>query len=266
MKLGVVGAGNMASAIVRGVCASKKAAPHDIWVSDLDESKLDALSGLGVNTSADNTDVYKNSDVIIFAVKPNIYPFVLKEAAEQKGIKNKLLITIAPGIAIAAVKEYFSKDVTVVRTMPNTPAMVGEGMTVLCADSDVPKETFAKAEAVFSCVGKTLRLDEKLMDAVVALNGSSPAYVFMMIEAMADAGVQGGVPRAAAYELAAQSVLGSAKMVLETGRHPGELKDMVCSPAGTTIDAVAVLEKCGFRSGIIEAMDACTKKTKQMAE
>ncbi len=264
MKLGVIGAGNMASAIVRGVAASGKVALGDIWVSDLDADKLATLGALGVHTSGNNADVYQNSDVLIFAVKPNIYPVVLREAAAQEGIADKLLITIAPGITIDTVKSYFSCGVQVVRTMPNTPAMVGAGMTVLCGD--VPEQAFAQAETVFGCVGQTLRLDEKLMDAVVALNGSSPAYIFMLIEAMADAGVQGGVPRAAAYTLAAQSVLGSAKMVLETGKHPGELKDMVCSPAGTTIDAVAVLEKRGFRSSIIEAMAACTEKTKAMAK
>ena len=266
MKLGVIGAGNMASAIVRGVAASGKVATGDICVSDLDTVKLGALAEVGVHTSTENTDVYKNSDTIIFAVKPNIYPIVLKEAAQQPGIEKKLLITIAPGITIDTVKAYFSAGVAVVRTMPNTPAMVGAGMTVLCAQDDVSDEAFAQAQTVFDCVGKTLRLDEKLMDAVVALNGSSPAYIFMLIEAMADAGVQGGVPRAAAYELAAQSVLGSAKMVLETGKHPGELKDMVCSPGGTTIDAVAVLEMQGFRSSVIEAMAACTEKTKAMAK
>ncbi len=264
MKLGVIGAGNMASAIVRGVAASGKVALGDIWVSDLDADKLATLGALGVHTSGNNADVYQNSDVLIFAVKPNIYPVVLREAAAQEGIADKLLITIAPGITIDTVKSYFSCGVQVVRTMPNTPAMVGAGMTVLCGD--VPEQAFAQVETVFGCVGQTLRLDEKLMDAVVALNGSSPAYIFMLIEAMADAGVQGGVPRAAAYTLAAQSVLGSAKMVLETGKHPGELKDMVCSPAGTTIDAVAVLEKRGFRSSIIEAMAACTEKTKAMAK
>lgn len=266
MKLGVIGAGNMASAIVRGVAASGNVEAADIWVSDLDAEKLDALKTLGVHTTKSNAEVLAHSDTVIFAVKPNIYPAVLKEAAAQPGIVDKLLITIAPGITIDAVKSYFNGNVSVIRTMPNTPAMVGAGMTVMSAQGDVPDGAFARAELVFGCVGKTMRLDEKLMDAVVAINGSSPAYIFMLIEAMADAGVQGGVPRAAAYELAAQSVLGSAKMVLDTGKHPGELKDMVCSPGGTTIDAVAVLEKAGFRSSIIEAMAACTEKTKAMAK
>ena len=266
MKLGVIGAGNMAGAIVRGVVASGRVEASDIWVSDLDSEKLDQLKTLGIHTTKSNVEALEHSDTVIFAVKPNIYPVVLKEAAAQPGIADKLLITIAPGITIDTVKSYFSASVRVVRTMPNTPAMVGAGMTVMSAQGDVPGEAFARAELVFGCVGKTMRLDEKLMDAVVGINGSSPAYIFMLIEAMADAGVQGGVPRAAAYELAAQSALGSAKMVLDTGKHPGELKDMVCSPGGTTIDAVAVLEKQGFRSSIIEAMAACTEKTRAMAK
>lgn len=264
MKLGVIGAGNMASAIVRGVCSAKGTDAKNIWVSDRDRSKLDALSDTGVNVSCDNGDVYKNSDVLIFAVKPNIYPVVLAEAAKIAGIKEKLIISIAPGISTADIESYFEGGVRVIRTMPNTPAMVGEGMSVLCAGKNAGEKDMKAAEEVFGCVGKTARLAESMMDGVVAISGSSPAYIFMLIEAMADAGVQSGLTREVSYELAAQSVLGSAKMVLETGKHPGELKDMVCSPGGTTIEAVAVLEKRGFRNAIIEAMDACTKKTREL--
>ncbi len=264
MKLGVIGAGNMASAIVRGVVGSKNADAKNIWVSDKDKAKLDALCDTGVNVSCDNGDVYKNSDVLIFAVKPNIYPVVLGEAAAFGGINEKLIISIAPGISTADIESYFEGGVRVIRTMPNTPAMVGEGMSVLCAGKNADEADMSMAEEVFGCVGKTVRLAESMMDSVVAISGSSPAYVFMLIEAMADAGVQSGLARDVSYELAAQSVLGSAKMVLETGIHPGTLKDMVCSPGGTTIDAVAVLEKKGFRTAIIEAMDACTKKTREL--
>ena len=263
MKIGVIGAGNMSSAIVRGVCKSQNANAKDIWVSDRDASKLDAIKDTGVNTTADNTEVYKNCDMIVFAVKPNIYPIVLKEAAEN-GVGNKLVVSIAPGISTEEIESYFKENVRVIRTMPNTPAMVGEGMTVICCGKNADESDFEAAVAVFDCVGKTALLKEDMMDGVVAISGSSPAYVFMLIEAMADAGVQGGLMRSTAYELASQSVLGSARMVLETGKHPGELKDMVCSPGGTTIDAVAVLEKRGFRSAIIEAMKACTDKTRKM--
>lgn len=266
MKLGVIGAGNMATAIVRGAVASKSIAAENIRVSDRDRAKLDTLADTGVGASCDNGDVYAESDVIIFAVKPNVYPIVLEEAAAVKNVGEKLIISIAPGISTADIEAYFSCEVHVVRTMPNTPAMVGEGMSVLCAGRNATNEDMARAERIFGCVGRTTRLAESMMDGVVAISGSSPAYIFMLIEAMADAGVQSGLARATAYELAAQSVLGSAKMVLETGKHPAELKDMVCSPAGTTIDAVAVLEKRGFRSAVIEAMDACTKKTREMGK
>ena len=265
MKLGVIGAGNMASAIVKGVAGSGKIDAHSIYVSDKDTAKLDALANqTGVNVSGNNSEVYKNSDVIIFAVKPNVYPIVLDEASKSGGIGEKLIISIAPGISTKTIEGYFDMGAHVVRTMPNTPAMVGEGMSVLCRGTNVSDEQFDTANMIFSCIGKTAELGENMMDAVVAISGSSPAYVFMLIEAMADAGVQSGLARSVSYELAAQSVLGSAKMVLDTKKHPGELKDMVCSPGGTTIDAVAALEKKGFRSAIIEAMDVCTKKTRAM--
>ena len=266
MKLGVIGAGNMASAIVKGVIGSGRISADSVYVSDKDESKLVSLANIGAKAGTDNNDVYVNSDVIIFAVKPNIYPIVLREAAAVNEIEKKLLISIAPGITTDAIEAYFDSAVHVVRTMPNTPAMVGEGMSVLCRGKNVSEEQYETADMIFSCIGKTTGLEESMMDAVVAISGSSPAYVFMLIEAMADAGVQSGLARKTAYELAAQSVLGSAKMVLETKKHPGELKDMVCSPAGTTIDAVAVLEKLGFRSAIIEAMGACTKRTREMGK
>ena len=265
MKLGVIGAGNMASAIVRGVVASKKISTNDIFVSDKDTKKLKALGEFGRNTTTDDATVYKSSDVVICAVKPNIYPIVLDEAA-QCDMKDKLIISIAPGITTKTIEAHFDFDISVVRTMPNTPAMVGEGMSVLCVGANVSEKDLDVAKMIFSCVGKVACLNENMMDSVVAISGSSPAYVFMLIEAMADAGVKSGLTREISYELAAQSVLGSAKMVLETKKHPGELKDMVCSPGGTTIDAVAVLEKRGFRNGIIEAMDACTKKTREMGK
>ncbi len=264
MKLGVIGAGNMASAIIRGVVNSGKIAACDIYVSDMDAKKLVAMADTGVNTTEENEKVYENSDVIILAVKPNVYPLVLTQLAEIQNIDSKVIISIAPGISTSTMESYFTESVRIVRTMPNTPAMVGEGMTVLCGGANATSEDVECCEMIFTCVGKTACLAESMMDAVVAVSGSSPAYVFMMIEAMADAAVASGITREVAYELAAQSVLGSAKMVLDTKKHPGQLKDMVCSPGGTTIDAVKVLEKRGFRSALIEAMDACTKKTRSL--
>lgn len=266
MKLGVIGAGNMASAIVKGVLQAGVLMSEDVYVSDIDIKKAESMAGLKVNFSADNATVFEQADVIIFAVKPQVYPKVLDEAAKAQGISDKLLVTIAPGITIADVKSHFKQDVKVVRAMPNTSAVVGESMTVLCYEPPALEQDYACCSKIFGAVGKTAKLSENLMDAAVALNGSSPAYVYLFIEAMADAAVSGGIPRDFAYEAAAQSVLGAAKMVLETKLHPGELKDMVCSPGGTTIEAVKVLEERGFRSSVIAAMDACTKKAKNISK
>ena len=184
--------------------------------------------------------------------------------------EKQLVITIAPGKTLKWLGEQFGKDMKIVRTMPNTPAMVGEGMTAACPNQFVTEEDRRYAMEILGAFGKVEIVPERIMDAVVAVSGSSPAmdavvavsgsspaYVFMLIEAMADAAVMEGMPRAQAYKFAAQAVYGSAKMVLETGKHPGELKDMVCSPAGTTIEAVRILEEKGFRSAVIEAMKAC---------
>ena len=177
---------------------------------------------------------------------------------------DQIIITIAPGKTLAWLEEQFGKKVKIVRTMPNTPAMVGEGMTAACPNKYVTEEELKHTVSILSAFGKVEVVPERLMDVVVSTSGSSPAYVFMFIEAMADAAVADGMPRAQAYKFAAQAVYGSAKMVLETGKHPGELKDMVCSPAGTTIEAVRVLERNGFRSAVIEAMKACTEISKNM--
>ena len=172
------------------------------------------------------------------------------------------LESIAPGKTLKWLEELFEKPVKLVRCMPNTPALVGEGMTGMCANERLTEEEKKEICRILEGCGKVEQVDEGLMDVVVSVSGSSPAYVFLFIEAMADAAVADGMPRAQAYQMAAQAVLGSAKMVLETGKHPGELKDMVCSPGGTTIEAVRVLEEKGMRSAVIEAMKACTEKAK----
>ena len=173
-------------------------------------------------------------------------------------------MTLAPGKTLEWLEEQFGKPVKIVRTMPNTPALVGEGMTAACPNQYVTQEEKEYILKILSAFGKVEVVPERLIDAVVAVSGSSPAYVFMLIEAMADAAVAEGMPRPQAYEFAAQAVYGSAKMVLETGKHPGELKDMVCSPAGTTIEAVRVLEKEGFRSSVMEAMKVCADVSRNL--
>jgi pyrroline-5-carboxylate reductase len=267
MKLAIIGAGNMASALAGGILENGVLPAIDMTMTDLDKEKLSSFAQRGVNTMTSNVDAAKSADVVLLAVKPNIYPIVLKELAalEEKPCdkEKRIYVTIAPGITIRQVKEMLGYDAKVIRTMPNTPAMVGEGMTALCYEAPVSGTEYKNVEKLFRAVGRVQLLDEKLLNSVIGISGSSPAYVYMMIEAMADAGVRDGLPRTVAYQMAAQSVLGTAKMVLETGRHPAELKDMVCSPGGTTIEAVRVLEEKGFRSSLIEAMIACNKRAEK---
>jgi len=264
-KLGFIGAGNMASALINGILQSKLIPAEHIFVSDVNSLRLDLLRKTGINIMKDNTNVYRNSDIIILAVKPNVYSLVLKELALLDGIDRKIIVSIAPGISIKYIKSFFNHDMKVIRTMPNTPAQIGEGMTVICYEAPVSEQEYQMVRNIFSSVGQVEFIDEKYLNAAVAVNGSSPAYVYMMIEAMADAAVLRGIPRDSAYRLAAQSVAGAAKMVLETGKHPGELKDMVCSPGGTTIQAVYQLEKSGFRAALMDAMERCTDKAEKMS-
>jgi pyrroline-5-carboxylate reductase len=264
MKLGFIGTGNMADAIISGIIKNGLFKNDEIIGSDLSEAGREKVkSAYKIHVTDSNIEVAKQSDAIILAVKPQYYESVITEIKDV--IKdNQLIITIAPGKTLAWLSEKFCKRVKIIRTMPNTPAMVGEGMTAACANENVTKEELDYACGILRCFGQMELIPEKLMDAVVAVSGSSPAYVFILIEAMADAAVREGMPRQQAYKFAAQAVLGSAKMVLETGKHPGELKDMVCSPAGTTIEAVRVLESKGMRSAIIEAMKACTDIAKTL--
>jgi len=260
VKIAIIGGGNMAGAIVEGLISSSFN-PSDIFISDKDENKLVAFREKGIitGTNKENASV---CDVIILAVKPNVYHLVLSEIKDVT--RTKLVISIAAGISISYIKNILGKGAKVLRVMPNTPALVGEGMTVLSAEAPLTEDEIKIGVDIFSSFSKVTLMNESLMDTVVGVSGSSPAYVFMLIEAMADAAVLGGIPKQDAILMAAQSVLGSAKMVLETGKHPAELRDMVCSPGGTTIEAVRYLEKAGFRSSIIEAMDKCSLKSKEL--
>lgn len=264
MKLGFIGAGNMAKAIMGGVLKNEIFKPEEVIASDLYVPGLEAAKeSLGINITTDNKEVAKNSEVLILAVKPQFYADVIKEISEYI-TEKQIIVTIAPGKTLEYLKDTFGHPVKIVRTMPNTPALVGEGITGVCHNALVTKEELDYVCNILNGFGKAEVVPERLMDVVVSVSGSSPAYVFMFIEAMADAAVADGMPRPQAYKFAAQAVLGSAKMVLETGKHPGELKDMVCSPAGTTIEAVRVLEEKGFRSAVFEAMKACAEKSKGM--
>ena len=244
MIFGFIGSGNMGGAIIGGIINSDIASPENVIVSDKNEQALKNINEkYGVKVTSDNKETADKADVLFLCVKPQFLYGVIE-----------------------TIEKAFEHNIKLVRVMPNTPALVGEGMAALTPNSNVTKEETDVVVNVFNSFGKGEVVSENLMDAVTAVSGSSPAYVFMMIEAMADAAVIGGMPRSQAYTFAAQAVLGSAKMVLETGKHPGELKDMVCSPAGTTIDAVAILEKDGFRNSIIDAMVGCMNKSKELGK
>ena len=264
MKLGFIGTGNMATAMMGGIIKNNIASAEDIIGADpFAPGRERVKEKYGINVTADNNEVVKNAEVVVLSVKPQFYPDVIAGIRDDVTDKH-LIITIAPGKTLAWLEEQFQKPVKIVRTMPNTPAMVGEGMTAACKNAYVTDGDMEKALTILNGFGKAEVVPERIMDAVVAVSGSSPAYVFMMIEAMADAAVSGGMPRQQAYKFAAQAVYGSAKMVLETGKHPAELKDMVCSPAGTTIGAVRVLEEMGFRSAIFEAMKECEEISRNL--
>mgnify|MGYP000005173401 FL=1 len=262
MKLGFIGCGNMANAMIAGIIGNGICKAEEIiGTAKSEASRVRVNKEFGIYMTEDNKEAAEKADVIVLSVKPQFYDAVIKEIKELI-TETQIIVTIAPGKTLEYLAGAFEKPVKLVRTMPNTPALVGEGITGVCHNNLVTKEELDYICNILSGFGMAQVLSENLMDVVVSVSGSSPAYVFMLIEAMADGAVADGMPRQQAYQFAAQAVLGSAKMVLETGKHPGELKDMVCSPAGTTIEAVRVLEAKGFRSSVIEAMKACVKKAK----
>ncbi|MDP0505770.1 MAG: pyrroline-5-carboxylate reductase [Fusobacterium sp. JB019] len=263
-KIGFIGTGNMGQAMIKGIVSSKIVPSKNILVSDKDEDKLKEISDkfkIVGNTS--NKFIAENSDILILSVKPNVYSIVIEEIKDI--IKEEtLIITLAPNLSLDNISKMFNRELKIVRSMPNTPAFVGAGMSAIVPNENITKDDLSYVLEIFNSFGEVEIVNEKIMSTVVATSGSSPAYIFILIEAMAEAAVSGGMTRKTAYKFAAQSVLGSAKMVLETGLHPGILKDMVCSPGGTTIDAVIELEKHGFRNSIIQAMKACENKAKNM--
>ena len=256
-KIGFIGCGNMGTAMIQGILESQKCGKEQLMASaKSEETRAKKAQAYGITMVADNAEVAAFADVLFLAVKPQFYPQVIAEIKDVV-TEEMLIVSIAPGKSLEWLTEQFGRSLKFIRTMPNTPAMVKEGMMGMCASDKVEEEEIALFRDLCEGFSRTEVVAESLMDVVTAVSGSSPAYVFLFIEAMADAAVAGGMPRNQAYTFAAQAVLGSARMVLETGKHPGELKDMVCSPAGTTIQAVRVLEEKGMRSAVIEAMQRC---------
>lgn len=264
--IGMIGTGNMGSAILRGIVEAEYVRSSQIIAYDTNRKRMRELEEdlPGVMLAADCREVAERADLIILAVKPIMMEEVIGMIRGE--LQGKAVLSIAAGWTVGMLEKALANTgCSYMRVMPNTPALVGEGMTALCDESTFSKEDFDFVKGIFDAIGKTRILPERLFDGVVALSGSSPAYVYMMIEAMADAAVREGIPRIHAYEMAAQSVLGSALMVLSTGTHPAALKDAVCSPGGTTIEAVEELERKGFRAAIMDAMKVCADRSREMS-
>lgn len=265
-KIGFIGCGNMAQSMIGGIISSNLVTSNNVITSNTSYERLEPVKNrYGIITTTNNKEVAQYADIIFLSVKPNKYETVINEIKDY--VKDDaIIISIAPGIDIKTIEATFGKKMKVIRTMPNTPALVGEGMSAICCNDMVSNEEIDIVVKIFESFGKAEIIDEKLMDVIPAISGSSPAYVYMFIEALAEGGVLRGLTWKKAYRLAAQAVLGAAKMVLETGEHPAELRDKVCSPGGTTIAAVYSLEKNNFKGTVIEAMEKCTEKVIEMSK
>lgn len=264
LTVGFIGCGNMAIAMIGGIVRNNDKEYNIIASNHTIDKLLKAKQEYNIGISQDNREIAKESDIIILAVKPKFYRKVIEEIKEC--IKPEcIIVSITIGYTLENLQEFFSnKGIKIIRAMPNTPCMIGEGMTALCKNNYVKDEEFRIVCDIFDNFSRTAVLDEDIFGSVVAVSGSAPAYIYMFIEALADGAVLQGMPRELAYKFASQTVLGSAKMVLETNTHPAILKDNVCSPAGSTIEAVKVLEEKGFRGNIIQAMTACAEKSKKI--
>lgn len=262
--VGFVGAGNMGEALIRGLIAVDAVPAKSIYATDVRADRLQQLEAqFGIQGVASNTELVKRSDVVILAVKPQIMGAVLAEIGPAVG-PDKLLISIAAGVSAARLRQFLARPARVIRVMPNTPALVLEGATAIARAEGLEPGDIDTAREIFGAVGKAVVLDEGLMDAVTGLSGSGPAYVALVVESLADGGVKMGLDRETAMALATQTVLGAAKLLRETGTHPGQLKDMVSSPGGTTIAGVAALEEGGVRRTFIRAVEQGTLRSREL--
>ncbi|MFP7295643.1 pyrroline-5-carboxylate reductase [Neobacillus niacini] len=263
-RIGFIGAGKMAQAMIEGILKTNLIIKDNIMASAMSVETIEKIqTTYQIACTQDNKAVARFSDILFLAIKPDIHSRIIEEIKNDIK-KDVIIITIAAGVTLTDLERDFGFKIKCVRTMPNTPSLVGEGMSAICPNESMCETEILEVERLFHTFSKTERMDEKLMDAIPAISGSSPAYVYMFIEALADGGVLQGIPRDKAYRLAAQAVLGAAKMVLETGIHPGELKDNVCTPGGATIEAVAELERNQFRGSVLAAMESCTIKVKSL--
>lgn len=267
-KIGFIGGGNMAEAIIKGLLSASFIEAKRIIVSEPSQTKRSALQAqYKVKTTADNSELVKKSDILILAIKPQILQEVLGDIRTLVD-RNTLIISVAAGVPISIMNSALcgdeNKKFSVVRTMPNTPALVQEGVTAIASGEHVKKNDVKIAHRIFEAVGRTVDVEEGHLDAVTGLSGSGPAYIFMVIEALSDAGVKMGLPREVANTLTIQTVLGSAKLARETGKHPGELKDMVTSPAGTTMSGLHALEEGSLRTTMMNAVEDATLRSREL--
>jgi len=266
-KIGFIGSGNMGEALISGLVLSKAAKPENIICSDISEDILEEIHNkYKVKTTTDNIEVAQKSEIVIYATKPQILGSVLKETAGALDL-SKLIISIAAGVPLAAIAAGLHKELRLIRVMPNICAFVKESATAIAAGEFTSKQDVALARAIFDSVGKTVFIQENvLMDAFTGLSGSGPAYIFIIVDAMADAGVKMGLSRKDALFLSTQTVLGAAKLLLESKEHPGQLKDRVASPGGTAIAGIHTLEQGGLRTTMINAIEAASKRSKELGD
>ena len=265
-KIAFLGGGNMAEALIKGLIAAGAARPDQIMVTDISNDRLEYLKKTyGIIIQKSNLEAARGAGIVLLSVKPQVIERVMHEIAEAADDK-KLVISIAAGVTIGRIEAALGNKARVVRVMPNTPALVLAGAAALAGGQNATGDDFALAQSIFNSVGRAVVVEEKLMDAVTGLSGSGPAYVFMIIDALSDAGVKAGLPRQLALELAAQTVYGAAKMVLETKEHPGKLRDMVTSPGGTTIEGLHALEKGKLRATLMNAVEAATARSKELGK
>ena len=261
-KIGIIGCGNMGGAILYGALESGVLPRENAYVYDINPAMMDKARDWGVHLCADDEEVCRNSDLILLAVKPQNAAEALSQC--KKAMNGKAMMSIVAGVTVERLRNMIDGVPRILRIMPNTPAMVFEGAFALCLDNDFAPEELNAAKEIYASIGVVEMIPEHLIDAVCGLSGGGPAYVAMFIEAMADGGVKQGLPRATAYRLAAQTCLGSARMLLDMNLHPGQLKDMVTSPGGTTIEGCEALEKGGMRAAVMECINAGAEKSRKL--
>jgi pyrroline-5-carboxylate reductase len=265
-QVGVIGAGNMGEALVNGLLQGQVCKPEQIFCSDVrPERQKEIRRNYGIKVTSRNIEVAKQSDILILAVKPQVMKPVISEITTSIDL-SKLVISIAAGVPLSAIESCAEKELRLIRVMPNICVSVREGVSAIAAGPHVEKEDLTIAKTIFDSVGKSLFIGENLLDAVTGLSGSGPAYIFLMIDALADGGVKVGLARNDALILASQTLLGAAKMLIETGEHPGKLKDMVASPGGTSIAGLHALEEGRLRAALMNAVEAATQRSKALGE